>query len=667
MPPKQPGRPAKSREVTCPDCNKPFIPVNINQKRCIDCIRIHNETQRQQQEATKLRKQQEALAQQQNQTTQQSTNPKKAPYTPKVSYDPRFCDKCGVEYIPHRKHQRYCPDCRGARAPEAQVGDLSGTTTCVVCGKEFETKNIKTAKYCSKDCEKSTHTKANRDKKETVSDNQKIVRVKCQNPECPNGGSFETTWDKYRKGARYCDRECNIRANYLKSKKYQRDIEDKRNETPQDVYQADYEPHPAQMLFHNSRARFKVLIAGIRFGKDRSCLMEGIAKFAEMLSENRSSTLVPRVHFWIVAPNFPLTRQIWRELKKFFPPHWIVNKNEAEHRIETIGDGLIEIKSAHDPDSLVSTGIDLCILSEFSRFGRKDEVWSYIRGRISSPGRGPGGRGGLVLINGTPKGRDLYHEMYGWGQDPEMPDWESWQFPSLANPHMNPQEIEDARKVMPARLFSQEYEAQFLTDGGDVFLNIDAISTGVIMEPERGTAYFASWDPAEKGDFSCYIIINDRGDQVFLRRWTGVPYSIQINEVEYYCKKYNHAPVHIDCTAAGSSTLVQALIQRGVNAIETTFSNVLKAQWVSHFAILCENKEITLLSSKTGDDAKAQVDELKSYTYTYTSTGKISYHHLPGQHDDCVDALLLAYKEYHAVIQTLPYIGLLLGGKRKLA
>jgi hypothetical protein len=441
--------------------------------------------------------------------------------------------------------------------------------------------------------------------------------------------------------------------------------EKRRGNIPTQVVEIEYAPHPAQMLFHNSTARFRLLCAGIRFGKDRACLMDGITKFAELLSENRPKFLVPRVHFWIVAPNFPLTRQIWLELKHFFPQEWILKKNEADHRIETVGDGLIEIKSAHDPDSLVSTGIDICILSEFSRVGKKEEVWSYIRGRVSSPGRGPGGKGGIVLINGTPKGRDFYYDMFSWGQDPDVLGWESWQFPSTANPYFNPKEAEDAKKTLPARLFSQEYEATFVTDGGDVFVGLDDISTGCMQDPEPGIDVWGAWDPAEKGDFSCFTLINSRGEQVFLRRWTGVPYTVQINEVEHFSKKYRASSITVDCTAAGSSTLVQALIQRGVNAVETSFTNIVKAQWVSHFAILCENREIILLSPKQGDNAKSQLSELKAYTYSYTSTGKISYHHLPGQHDDCVDALLMAYKDYRFFVLTLPYMGLLSGIQKR--
>ena len=58
---------------------------------------------------------------------------------------------------------------------------------------------------------------------------------------------------------------------------------------------------------------------GARWGKDRCSAMEFIYKFAYMLSEDRGPELVPTVHAWIVAPIMKLARQVWNELKAYFP------------------------------------------------------------------------------------------------------------------------------------------------------------------------------------------------------------------------------------------------------------------------------------------------------------------------------------------------------------
>ena len=46
---------------------------------------------------------------------------------------------------------------------------------------------------------------------------------------------------------------------------------------------AEYTPHWGQKLVHESEARFKIINAGIRWGKDRCSIMEGIKYFIDSL------------------------------------------------------------------------------------------------------------------------------------------------------------------------------------------------------------------------------------------------------------------------------------------------------------------------------------------------------------------------------------------------
>jgi hypothetical protein len=53
-------------------------------------------------------------------------------------------------------------------------------------------------------------------------------------------------------------------------------------------------------------------------------------------------------------------------------------------------------------------------------------------------------------------------------------NWAHHHAPTLANPHIAPEEIEEARRSLPERVFAQEYLAQFLEDGGGVFRRVTA-------------------------------------------------------------------------------------------------------------------------------------------------------------------------------------------------
>jgi DNA-directed RNA polymerase subunit RPC12/RpoP len=562
------------------------------------------------------------------------------------------CVVCGKKFITTKVDQNRCKDCYHKNIP---APSKAGEVKCAVCGTIFMAKNAEIAKYCP-ECQKLDHSKKKKaGATTTISDNQKMVQVRCAH--C--GNIFECTWKEYRRGRKYCNTTCRDGA---AKKKYEEKygptpVEEK----PEQVAELDYEPHPNQKPFHASKARFRVLVCGIRFGKDRASINEAIKLHAAMLSENRPSTLVPRVMGWIVAPTYKLARQSWMELKNFMPPQWVVNKNESERQMTTVFDGLIEIKSADDPDSLVAVGLDWCIITEAGRIKNMEETFAYIRGRLASPYRGLNGQGGMLIANGTPKGRNTFYDMYNWGQDPNMPDWESWHYTSYDNPHIARKEFDDLKKTMTDRMFRQEILAEFLADGGEVFVNVDKLSTGKEEGPVPGRLYKAAWDPAARGNMSSFGIRDQFGRQVYKRNLTGMLWEQQLDIVEVQCKRYNHAPVDIDMTQIGE-TLPEAARKRGLVANGVYFSGAgqVKIQLVSNLALLMEQEAITLL------DDPVQKEQLKAYEYKISQYGNIKYSAPSGKEDDDVSMLMMLYRDFASSSVILPFRGYLGGIKKKV-
>src|SRR5450756_1482263 len=56
----------------------------------------------------------------------------------------------------------------------------------------------------------------------------------------------------------------------------------------------NYRPHPGQQPFHDSKARFRILAAGRRFGKTQAACYEAVQK----------AIVQPGAIVWIVAPIF---------------------------------------------------------------------------------------------------------------------------------------------------------------------------------------------------------------------------------------------------------------------------------------------------------------------------------------------------------------------------
>ena len=67
-----------------------------------------------------------------------------------------------------------------------------------------------------------------------------------------------------------------------------------------------------------------------------------------------------------------------------------------------------------------------------------DIVIGNITDRLDSPGRGPNGTGGLLLVNSSPRGRTFFNEVCRWGIEggkKQRPNWETFYVSRWDNPY----------------------------------------------------------------------------------------------------------------------------------------------------------------------------------------------------------------------------------------
>jgi len=164
---------------------------------------------------------------------------------------------------------------------------------------------------------------------------------------------------------------------------------------------------------------------------------------------------------WWIGPTYPVAAIGWRLLKKLTIP-LNLNKNEAERRLEFPGGGEIWVKSADNPDSLRGEGLDLAIFDECAFI--KEEAWiDSIRPALTDT------QGNAVFIS-TPAGKNWFWKLWLRAQVDE--DWQAWHYPSVSNPFLDPEEINQAKTELPDRTFRQEYLAEFIEHEGAVFRKI---------------------------------------------------------------------------------------------------------------------------------------------------------------------------------------------------
>ena len=212
----------------------------------------------------------------------------------------------------------------------------------------------------------------------------------------------------------------------------------------------------AQKSIVDAPQRFKVCVAGRRFGKTHLAIRELCWHARE-----------PDRDVWYIAPTYRQAKMItWKKLRKrLVDLNWAKKINETELSVLLKNGSTISLKGADNYDSLRGIGLDFLVIDEFADID--PEAWySTLRPTLSDK------QGGALFI-GTPKGLGgLGHELFSMAEQyPE--EWVSFQYTTIEGGNVKPEEIEAARRSLDERTFRQEYEASFETFSGRIFYAFD--------------------------------------------------------------------------------------------------------------------------------------------------------------------------------------------------
>ena len=151
-----------------------------------------------------------------------------------------------------------------------------------------------------------------------------------------------------------------------------------------------------QQTIANDDHRFKVVVAGRRFGKTHLAIRE-------LCFHAR----VPDQEVWYVAPTYKQAKMIvWRKLKqKLQNLRWIRKANESELSILLKNGSIIALKGADNEDSLRGVGLDYLIMDEFADVD-PEAFFEVLRPTLAD-------REGKAMFIGTPKGiANWAYELY---------------------------------------------------------------------------------------------------------------------------------------------------------------------------------------------------------------------------------------------------------------
>jgi len=201
----------------------------------------------------------------------------------------------------------------------------------------------------------------------------------------------------------------------------------------------------AQGQVFNNDKRFRVLVAGRRFGKSYlSCI--------ELL---RGAINRPGETFFYCAPTYRMAKDIaWKALKKLVPKIWIQSKNETDLRLDLINGSSIELKGTENAMALRGRSLAGVVLDEAAFMD--SEVWfEVIRPALAD-------KQGWALFISTPDGTaSWFYDLWCYVPDDPTEEWKRWCYTTIEGGNVPKHEVEAARAQLDERTFRQEFEASF--------------------------------------------------------------------------------------------------------------------------------------------------------------------------------------------------------------
>jgi hypothetical protein len=382
--------------------------------------------------------------------------------------------------------------------------------------------------------------------------------------------------------------------------------------------------------------RFIYVKGGRRSGKSHACMYrQGIFACQNGGSNN-----------WTVDRTWRSAGVWFRWVRAYLlPKAAVLDYSISDHRIELINGATWEFRSADNPDtSLRGEGVH-------SLVGHEVAFWSpYARDTARAIVTD---KSGWVAYNSTPRGLQnwfaqdwtLAFQASNTGK-PYEATRRAFSWPTLSNPNISREDVEDARRTMPDAMFRQEYLGEFVSDAGSLFkINAKCWSGNFELPVERGI-YVAGYDLAKRRDWTAWCIL--RIDVLPWRlvafgRMQQIDFTSQAVFLEKKFKQYKIRRAHADMY---QETVLEILQQKGIPVEGVTLSATSRPTILMNLAVPLERGEVRIPFNSLNRDEQKEIDVLRgqfeNFTPNVSKLGSIRYEAAPGYNDDYVFAFAMA-------------------------
>jgi len=369
----------------------------------------------------------------------------------------------------------------------------------------------------------------------------------------------------------------------------------------------------------NDTAKHHIVSVGRQFGKS----LMGINLLLYWAINHKPCKIL-----W-VSPVYSQANKVQKEIDNAIRHTNLIGScNYSESYIKLRTGSEVYFRSAERYDNIRGFTFDYAILDE-SAFMRGETWYEAVRPTLAV-------RGKKVLFLSTPKGKNWFYDLFKLGESVDNPNYKSYKGSSFDTPFIAEEEINDARKTLPTNIFKQEYMAEFIDDGGEVFSELD--SNTFNHYPKPSGKLYCGIDIGRVDDFSVATIIDSAGNVIDIYRNNKQQWSTLVDELLSFIRKYN-AVTLIEVNSMGDVIFEQLKAKyNNINAFVTTSKT---KQEIIEGLILDMNENSVMIPSQ--QLFPPLYSELTTFTYEYNpKTRSIKYGHPNGLHDDCVISLALA-------------------------
>lgn len=403
--------------------------------------------------------------------------------------------------------------------------------------------------------------------------------------------------------------------------------------------------------------RYGLIEASTKTGKTAGCMVW----LVEQAMQGRAGD-----NYWWVAPWLATSRIVFDRLRRTLPRE-VYTPNESVPFILLANAAKLWFKGGDHPDSLYGDDVRAAVVDEASRM--KPEAWHAVRSTLTAT-RGP------IRIIGNVKGRKNWFytmaRIAEAGGDPAMHYAKITAYQAVKAGILAAEEIEDARRQLPAAVFKELYEAEPSDDQGNPF-GLEALRAITVKGLSRGAPVIWGWDLAKSVDWTVGIALDDTGAVCRFERFQK-PWRESIEAIQ---RATGQVPALVDATGAGDP--VVETLQRGTMTVRDPktgrtdtvpafgrfeafkFTSTSKQQLMELLAVAVQQRTIRVPEGPIAA-------ELEAFEYVYERTG-VRYGAPSGMHDDCVIALALAvsrfqHMDFHTGDEWMRLFGVSSRGKR---